>query len=486
MRRLYLAVALPKIVYGLDVWYSPPNKPTGSTRNEGSVGTLKLLQKLQRIASIAITGALRTTPTDLIDAHAGILPMELAILKVCHRAAVRLLTLPKSHPLFGIVRDAKASRPARHQSAIDGLIKLFNLQHARLETITPTTSDPYRPQKFSTKIAGSRDSSIREEKGDKADFKIFTDGSNHDGGVGAAAVIYRRGQPWPLKHLKAHLGPATTHNNYEAEAVGGILAMWLVTNTPDTIGKAVSVFSDSQALLRAIASPRPASGQYLIQDLRNKASNAPAKIRFNWISAHSKVRGNEKADVLAKEAAEGRANGRQDLPPLLRNPLPISASSLKQEFHSTMKSRWNTEWLESPRRGRIEQLDDTFPFNGYRERQYKLSRTHASLLLQVRSGHLPLNFYLHRMNKTESKCCQACKDDLDDVTPTESITHFIYDCKAYAPQRRILVRKVGASNIALKDIMLETKRMRALAQYIVATGRFTATTNNIAPATAPS
>ena len=56
MRQLYILVALPKITYGLDVWYSPPNKPSGATRNKGSVGILKVLERLQRIATLAIMG----------------------------------------------------------------------------------------------------------------------------------------------------------------------------------------------------------------------------------------------------------------------------------------------------------------------------------------------------------------------------------------------------------------------------------------------
>jgi hypothetical protein len=109
MWQLYLAVALPKITYRLDIWYSSPTKPVGAVKNVGSVGTLKMLQKLQRMATLAITGALRSTPTDLLDAHTGILPMELALLKNCHRAAVRILMLPETHLLHRKVREAKRS-----------------------------------------------------------------------------------------------------------------------------------------------------------------------------------------------------------------------------------------------------------------------------------------------------------------------------------------------------------------------------------------
>jgi hypothetical protein len=47
MRQLYLAVALPKITYGINIWYTPPTKPAGYTKNTGSAGALRNLQKIQ-------------------------------------------------------------------------------------------------------------------------------------------------------------------------------------------------------------------------------------------------------------------------------------------------------------------------------------------------------------------------------------------------------------------------------------------------------
>ena len=69
MRQLYLAVALPKITYGVDIWYTPPTKLAGYTRNTGLAGLLQQLQKAQRLATLAITGTLRTSPNDYVDAH---------------------------------------------------------------------------------------------------------------------------------------------------------------------------------------------------------------------------------------------------------------------------------------------------------------------------------------------------------------------------------------------------------------------------------
>ena len=107
MQQLYIAMVLPKITYGLDIWYTPPTKPIGYTKNTGSVGILQNLQKAQRIATTAITGTLRSAPTDLLDTHAGPLPMELVLIKACHRAMTHMLTLPNSHPLHNTIMKAK-------------------------------------------------------------------------------------------------------------------------------------------------------------------------------------------------------------------------------------------------------------------------------------------------------------------------------------------------------------------------------------------
>ena len=107
MRQLYLAVALPKITYGIDVWYTPPSKLAGHTRNTGSVQALRNLKKLQCMATLAITGTLRTLPNDYVDIHARTLPMKLALLKACHSAIVCSLTLPDTNPVHQIIQKAK-------------------------------------------------------------------------------------------------------------------------------------------------------------------------------------------------------------------------------------------------------------------------------------------------------------------------------------------------------------------------------------------
>jgi ribonuclease HI len=474
MRQLYLAVALPKITYGLDVWYTPPSKPAGSTKNTGSVGVLRNLEKAQRLATTAITGTLRSAPTDLIDAHAGLLPMELALRKACHRALLRSLTLPDSHPLHQIIKRAKRHPPENHLGPLDQLLKIFKLKNTKFENIESAIQNVAgiaipRPK---TVIAQNREDSISFERNDNADFKAFSDGSGQEDGIGASAILYKRGFIRPVKDIQAYLGPKSKHNTYEAEATGALLALWLIRNTPETIGKTVSLYIDNQAIVMAITGNGHSSGQYLIRALKTAANGLPCNITFRWISSHSEVKGNEAADKLAKTASQGRSSRREDLPHLLRSSLPVSISATKQDFQVKLNRKWMKIWTESPRKDRFSRMDPEFPFNKFRKKLFKLTRNQSSLIMQLRTGHIPLNFYLRRIGKVDSDKCSKCEENPANVQVTETINHFLFECQAYDEARHALIDKIGRSQLSLTKIMKNANHMKALVTYINRTGRF--------------
>ena len=120
---------------------------------------------------------------------------------------------------------------------------------------------------------------------------------------------------------------------FEAEAIGALLATQLIRNCPETTGKKVSLYIDNQSILASMANPKAASRQYLIKHLNLLANDLACNLGIHWISSHSKVKGNEKVDELAKEAANGKSSARINLPHILRSTLPASASATKQEFH---------------------------------------------------------------------------------------------------------------------------------------------------------
>ena len=103
MHLLYILVAIPNMTYVLDIWYVPLHKKEGKRNNSRSVRALKLMGKIQRIATWAITGGLWTSPNDILDTHAGVLPVNLMLERICHSATVRTATLPVSHLLQSMV-----------------------------------------------------------------------------------------------------------------------------------------------------------------------------------------------------------------------------------------------------------------------------------------------------------------------------------------------------------------------------------------------
>lgn len=201
---------------------------------------------------------------DLLNPHAGLYPMELLLRKICHRAVVRLCTLPDNHPLRRYIIATKETMAMTHLSPIDYLIANYRLDLEFFKPIGPDTSNPARMHSYKISIAETQDKSMEKESKDNANYKVFTDGSGYDDNAGAVAVIYKKNDDTPFKSLKYHLGDLTEHTTYEAEGIGGILAAHLLKGIEPNIGQnLVTIYMDSQALLMSLNSRQSAPSQYI-------------------------------------------------------------------------------------------------------------------------------------------------------------------------------------------------------------------------------
>jgi hypothetical protein len=147
MRRLYITVAIPKMTYGADVWYTPPRLEMGKRRREGSVGILRELGKIQRIATLTINGALRTTASDTLDAHANLLPIDLLMEKICHRALIRICSLPDTHPLREVVHSYYNNPSRRQPTPLQNLLRIFDINPEQIKS-----SNRHTPSNTQTRI----------------------------------------------------------------------------------------------------------------------------------------------------------------------------------------------------------------------------------------------------------------------------------------------------------------------------------------------
>lgn len=209
MQRLYTAIVVPKVEYALPVWYFPPHRVPNRKQQVGSVHHLRLLSKIQRLASILISGGFRTTSTDVLELHANIAPINLRLEDTCYREALRLCSLPKSHPLHKPVERSAKRQPRHHRTVLHNLLSLFKLRPDTIETIDPVGQNPFWFPNHSHHIAKSREEGTEAANARTDNLKIFTDGSGIDGFIGAAARTC--GQPVETL-LKYRLGRATAQS----------------------------------------------------------------------------------------------------------------------------------------------------------------------------------------------------------------------------------------------------------------------------------
>ena len=266
MRQLYVAIAIPKMSYAADVWFTLPHKTSKSSKKRtGSVKFTQKLQSAQRRAVITMLGAMRTTAGDVLNAHAHLPPPHLLFLKTLIRSATRLLSLPDSHPLYKPSQLA-AKRPVkRHRSPLHTLFITTGVKPKRYETILPTRRRGNYRMLGEVHIDEDREVAIKNAN-ELTGTVIYTDGSGHDKKIGAAAVMMKNGIE--VNAVQYHLGSETEHTVYEAEATAVILALHMLTNLKRKMKK-VTIGTDNQAVLLAIQNQRAKPGHYLIDKIHD-------------------------------------------------------------------------------------------------------------------------------------------------------------------------------------------------------------------------
>ena len=141
-----------------------------------------------------IIGGLHTSPNDLLNMHANLLPFHLLVDKVQYQAALRLATLPSTHPLHKPVNQAAKRFMKRHHSPLHELMFKFKLKPNLLEKIEATRQNAKWEQDVAWRIPKSKEKARDEDMAEVSYIKVYTDGSRIDGQIGAVAVLYHDGR----------------------------------------------------------------------------------------------------------------------------------------------------------------------------------------------------------------------------------------------------------------------------------------------------
>ncbi|KAF9051257.1 hypothetical protein BJ165DRAFT_1524220 [Panaeolus papilionaceus] len=133
IRRLFIGTAIPRITYGIEV-FDPPRR--GKAQEHKSALEKSLDSVLGKVAVI-IVGGLRSSPKDVAMAHTNLDPIKVVIRRLHAKAAVRLATLPKVHPLHTPVANTINRCVKHYPTPLHHLMHAFDFDTRRMEKINP-------------------------------------------------------------------------------------------------------------------------------------------------------------------------------------------------------------------------------------------------------------------------------------------------------------------------------------------------------------
>jgi hypothetical protein len=415
-RQLYSALITPTIIYAASAWV-PINK-----NSDIPLWITKPWNIIQKTAAKIITGCYKTVSTPIAEAEAGIEPLDIQLRKRMVRHWINSHTLPPDHP-FWQCRLAIIGKGDRYKSPFAKLDKLYPIKREVFETIIPFPVKPYQ-QEWGSRI------NLSEENQDKQanqirhgpQIKIYTHASGRKGKIGIGIVTMVGNQT--NKSMSRTIGRHEEINIYFAQ-IGAILEALVLTErifeTTPALKNAMEVviYSSGQSALQSILKPYAQSGQAAIQEVirhltRHQQENT--KITIQWLPGSNE----EKGAQLAKAAAAYATQDRWTINPPHWAKIQLKSTTWRMAREALQQTRIK-QFNQSTGGKYTRTLDTALPGRHTQKLYDQLTRAQATTLAQLRTGHSPLNTFLHRIGSTTSDLCECAEGP-------ETVEHFLFYC----------------------------------------------------------
>jgi ribonuclease HI len=269
------------------------------------------------------------------------------------------------------------------------------------------------------------------------------------------------------------VGPDTEHTVFEGEAIGVLMGLHLAdTSAMARNGAPVSINLDNQAVITSLSNQKPRPSQTILDWIHDALEEFDEDVldalELIWVPGHSGSRGNEAADKAAKRAAEGETSSRKELPRCIRKRgvVPVSVVAANQKLTKSLDRAWTALWIKSPRYQKFRRFEKKDRGTRYESLVGKLRRNQMSALTQIRTDHIPLNYYLHRIKKAESADCPHCPGI------TEDVNHLLFTCRNYDQARQVLRNKLGRKASSSRHLLSTRPGIRHLMEFLQHTRRF--------------
>ena len=277
-------------------------------------------------------------------------------------------------------------------------------------------------------------------KKDPSSFHVYTDGSkNQTVPFGGFAVCFNYD-----KCLLFRSCAFASIFSLEAMAILESLKYILNNNLPY---KKYMIFSDSESVLKSISSyVKTNKCSYLIlkiKELVKKLERSGKIIIFYWIPAHFNIKGNELADVNAKQAIRKGVDTQELIP----------STDFKGYWKNLMKEELH-EWFmnyKALNKGRyyFENFYDISRDPWFVK--YNLERKAIVSINRLRSNHSSLKSSLFRKDIVSDDTCDC------DMRVEQTSEHIIFQCNLFDKERRqlmkVLVKKFSFFHVDLTAIL---------------------------------
>lgn len=391
---LYQAIVEPTVLYAASVWSPILEKKYA----------IKTLNKIARLFAIKISKSHRTVSLNASILLARILPLDLRA-----KEAAEAYLIKRGKPIIG-----------SSGGWVEKQISPFQLPH---------------PAKRRSVRHNCIETQINLNEIEFKELSIYTDGSKIKGKVGGATSVWING--------------VETHNHtfrlgdkcsvFQAELVALLRACRLLTRRPYS-GKSADIFSDSRSALQAIEDP--ISLHPIVVEIKNAIHNLESlggQVKFYWVRAHTGIKGNERADELAKFAAL------QDKTAPIYDAIPAQTAKwlLRQRSIELWQERYSGE-----KTGAITKLF----FPDVRLAHHTLKKLkNDNIMAQIFTGHGGFGEYLHKYGYRDDPAC-----DCDDNS-NENIIHILCECPKFIISRYDLEMSIGINITSgnIKFIMRE-------------------------------
>jgi ribonuclease HI len=427
---IYKALIKPLLVYGCEAF----NSASDSVKNK--------LKKVQYQALRICTGAICRTSLSKLQVECGDPPLQLSW-DFLSNIFSRIIVNSGSHP-NNYLFDDNWQCHYFHDKWTDKHHTPFNIRvkhDARKMFYKPCLSFPYwlLPElhvhftihplvKEVEDIFEKREIAIKNIYGKwKMAFHIYTDGS---------VDISRRkvgcGYYVPEFNCEGAFRLADNISIFNAELMAIYLALlWVADVEPSN----VCIFSDSMSALQALT--HLVSDNAIVLDIKHLMLSVQSQgicVQFDWVPAHCNIAGNERADSIAKRAANKV---------LIDVDLNPSINEVKREEKLGLLGIWQQDWDKARDEIVLKQIK---PNVNFRMVSWDINRADEVVFRRLRLGlGKSLSSFQELINKHPDGLCNIC-------LVKDTVKHFLLECKKFDAQRADLKEKVSEKTLLNFDI----------------------------------